>query len=129
MLIDLDGTLVDSVYQHVPTWKDALDEEGIPLSVWRVHRRIDVSGGLLINQLLRETGLKTGDERLERLCRLRAEADQRHVSAVRLLPGARGSRDTHSEACWAETPRIGLLRGAPRHQAGYGRWRECLGPL
>jgi beta-phosphoglucomutase-like phosphatase (HAD superfamily) len=35
-LFDLDGTLVDSVYQHVLAWKEALDAEGIELSVWRI---------------------------------------------------------------------------------------------
>ncbi len=30
-LFDLDGTLVDSVYQHVLAWKEALDSEGISL--------------------------------------------------------------------------------------------------
>ena len=33
-LFDLDGTLVDSVYQHVLAWREALDQEGIDLSVW-----------------------------------------------------------------------------------------------
>ncbi len=32
-LFDLDGTLVDSVYQHVLAWREALDQEGIALSV------------------------------------------------------------------------------------------------
>lgn len=31
-LFDLDGSLVDSVYQHVLAWSQALDEEGIALS-------------------------------------------------------------------------------------------------
>ncbi len=35
-LFDLDGTLIDSVYQHVLAWKEALDTEGIALSVWRI---------------------------------------------------------------------------------------------
>jgi beta-phosphoglucomutase-like phosphatase (HAD superfamily) len=52
-LFDLDGTLVDSVYQHVLAWKEALDAEGIELSVWRIHRKIGMSGGLFTNQLLR----------------------------------------------------------------------------
>ena len=56
-LFDLDGTLVDSVYQHVLAWREALDEEGIDLSVWRMHRKIGMSGGLFTNMLLRETGL------------------------------------------------------------------------
>ena len=55
-LFDLDGTLVDSVYQHVLAWKEALDAEGIELAVWRIHRKIGMSGGLFTHQLLRETG-------------------------------------------------------------------------
>ena len=55
-LFDLDGTLVDSVYQHVLAWREALEDTGIELSVWRIHRRIGMSGGLLVNALLRETG-------------------------------------------------------------------------
>jgi phosphoglycolate phosphatase-like HAD superfamily hydrolase len=41
-LFDLDGTLIDGVYQHVLAWKSSLDQEGIPLSVWRIHRKIDM---------------------------------------------------------------------------------------
>ena len=58
-LFDLDGTLVDSVYQHVLAWKQALDSEGIELSVWRIHRKIGMSGGLFANQLVRETGIRS----------------------------------------------------------------------
>jgi len=39
-LFDLDGTLIDSVYQHVIAWRAALSAIGIDLSVWRIHRRI-----------------------------------------------------------------------------------------
>ncbi|CAN7434014.1 hypothetical protein LJR225_002843 [Phenylobacterium sp. LjRoot225] len=60
-LFDLDGTLVDSVYQHVLAWKEALDREGIALPVWRIHRKIGMSGGLFTNQLFRETGQRRPD--------------------------------------------------------------------
>ena len=53
-LFDLDGTLVDSVYQHVLAWREALESAGIELSVWRIHRRIGMSGGLFVNALARE---------------------------------------------------------------------------
>lgn len=33
-VLDLDGTLVDSVYQHVMAWRKALTEVGIPVAVW-----------------------------------------------------------------------------------------------
>ena len=88
-LFDLDGTLVDSVYQHVLAWKEPLDAEGIELSVWRIHRKIGMSGGLFTNQLLRETGLAISPDRLERLRLRHAAAYRRHASDIRPLPGAR----------------------------------------
>ncbi|MFK2902696.1 HAD family hydrolase [Dyella ginsengisoli] len=90
-LFDLDGTLVDSVYQHVLAWKEALDAEGVELSVWRIHRKIGMSGGLFANMLLRETALDITEDRLERLRRRHAEAFNRHHTqgSVKPLPGAR----------------------------------------
>jgi HAD superfamily hydrolase (TIGR01509 family) len=88
-LFDLDGTLIDSVYQHVLAWKASLDAEGIPLSVWRIHRKIGMSGGLFANILLRETGFDNTPERLERL-RVRHAQEYHALSAsVQPLPGAR----------------------------------------
>jgi HAD superfamily hydrolase (TIGR01509 family) len=88
-LFDLDGTLVDSVYQHVLAWREALDAEGIDLSVWRVHRKIGMSGGLFTNMLLRETGLAFGEERIKRLQKLHSLAYARLSRDVRPLPGAK----------------------------------------
>ncbi len=88
-VFDLDGTLVDSVYQHVLAWREALEREGIALSVWRIHRRIGMSGGLLVNALLRETGLPVTRDQTERLRRSHAEAYAGLVGQVRPLPGAR----------------------------------------
>lgn len=88
-LFDLDGTLVDSVYQHVLAWKSSLDQEGIDLSVWRIHRKIGMSGGLFTNILLRETGLDVTEERLQRLREHHAEAYARLSGGIRPLPGAR----------------------------------------
>ena len=88
-LFDLDGTLVDSVYQHVLAWREALESGGIKLSVWRIHRRIGMSGGLFINALLRETGGEVSPEQVKRIQRVHAEAYARLVSQVRPLPGAR----------------------------------------
>jgi HAD superfamily hydrolase (TIGR01549 family) len=88
-LFDLDGTLVDSVYQHVLAWKHALDAEGIELSVWRIHRKIGMSGGLFTNQLLRETGLEISTERVERLRQAHAAEYRRQATQIRPLPGAR----------------------------------------
>ncbi len=88
-LFDLDGTLVDSVYQHVLAWRDALEGAGIELSVWRIHRRIGMSGGLFLNALLRETGRRMSDEETARVLRIHKESFARQVKGVRPLPGAR----------------------------------------
>ena len=88
-VFDLDGTLIDSVYQHVLAWQEALQTEGIELSVWRIHRKIGMSGGLFTNMLLRETGVEFDAARIERLQRLHAVAYRRVSSQIRPLPGAR----------------------------------------
>jgi hypothetical protein len=49
-------SLADSVYQHVRAWREALESCRIQLSVWRIHRRMGMSGGLFTAALLRETG-------------------------------------------------------------------------
>ncbi|HZI62885.1 MAG TPA: HAD family hydrolase [Pyrinomonadaceae bacterium] len=87
-LFDLDGTLVDSVYQHVLAWREALESGGIHLAVWRIHRQIGMSGGLFINALLRETGHTVSAEEAERLQQVHTEAFSRYASQVRPLPGA-----------------------------------------
>ena len=57
-LFDLDGTLIDSVYEHVLAGCEALRELGIELPTWRIYRRVGMSGGLILNALQRETGRK-----------------------------------------------------------------------
>ena len=88
-VFDLDGTLVDSVYQHVLAWQQALEAVGIELAVWRIHRRIGMSGGLFINALLRETEEGVTAEQVARIQALHAQAYTTLAPQVRPLPGAR----------------------------------------
>ncbi len=88
-LFDLDGTLIDSVYQHVLAWQEALHLEGIALSVWRIHRKIGMSGGLFTNMLLRETGGTIDHERIERLRQFHAAAYNRVSASIEPLPGTK----------------------------------------
>jgi HAD superfamily hydrolase (TIGR01549 family) len=87
-LFDLDGTLVDSVYQHVLAWREALEAGGIHLAVWRIHRQIGMSGGLFVNALAREVGRSVSVEEAERIHQVHGEAFTRYASQVRPLPGA-----------------------------------------
>lgn len=87
-LFDLDGTLVDSVYLHVLAWHEALEKAGKRLSVWRIHRRVGMSGGLLVNALVRETGGAVTHEEAALLQKWHAEAFLKFMPQVRPLPGA-----------------------------------------
>lgn len=87
-LFDLDGTLIDSVYQHVIAWRNALSGLGIDLSVWRIHRRIGMSGGLFVSALLRETGLSLTQQQIDELQHAHADAYTEQAGSVRPLPGA-----------------------------------------
>jgi HAD superfamily hydrolase (TIGR01509 family) len=87
-LFDLDGTLVDSVYNHVRAWHLALREQGMDLSVWRIHRKIGMSGGLFTAQLQRELGRPIDDATLEKLRDRHAELFREISKDVPPLPGA-----------------------------------------
>jgi HAD superfamily hydrolase (TIGR01509 family) len=102
-LFDLDGTLVDSVYQHVLAWREAMAAVGIEVAVWTIHRRIGMSGGLMANAILRETGHAVSPDEAARLQKLHAEAYARLASQVRPLPGARQLLDylTKNNVPWA----------------------------
>lgn len=87
-LFDLDGTLVDSVYNHVRAWHLALAEQGLELSVWRIHRKIGMSGGLFTAQLERELGRPIDEATKDRLRNRHAELFRELSKDVSPLPGA-----------------------------------------
>jgi HAD superfamily hydrolase (TIGR01509 family) len=96
-LFDLDGTLIDSVYQHVVAWREALAGVDINLSVWKIHRRIGMSGGLFVTALARELESNLDPETLAALPKLHEDAFLSHYDTVRPLPGARELLATLSE--------------------------------
>jgi HAD superfamily hydrolase (TIGR01509 family) len=62
-ILDIDGTLVDTNYQHAIAWYRAFRRHGIVLPVWRIHRHIGMGGDQLIAALTDErTEREQGDE-------------------------------------------------------------------
>ena len=59
-VLDVDGTLVDTNYQHVIAWYRALRNHGVIRPVWRIHRHIGMGGDHLVRAV-------AGDEVEERL--------------------------------------------------------------
>jgi len=65
VLLDADGTLVDSNYLHVDAWSRALSEVGHPVDSWRIHRCIGMGSELLVQELLGDAAPTLGDRARE----------------------------------------------------------------
>ena len=62
-VLDIDGTLVDTNYQHALAWYRAFRRHQIVLPVWRIHRHIGMGGDQLVEALTDEqTEQQLGDE-------------------------------------------------------------------
>ncbi|MCW2507021.1 MAG: family hydrolase, partial [Modestobacter sp.] len=85
-VLDVDGTLVDSNYQHALAWYRALRSLGETFPVWRLHRLIGMGG----DQLVLSLGGEELEERIGEQARKRQgeEVDQM-IGEVAPLPGAR----------------------------------------
>src|SRR5947207_15384312 len=99
-LFDLDGTLIDSVYQHVLAWREALEGEDIHLPNWYIHRRIGMSGGLIAHALFRAAGRQLDAKEITRLQQLHSQAFKKRGDTVHVPPGARRCLRTISRFAW-----------------------------
>jgi HAD superfamily hydrolase (TIGR01549 family) len=88
LILDLDGTLIDTVYAHVAAWQRAFAEAGLVLDAWRVHRRIGMSGGLFARAVVRELGRPLAATELEAVQRRHGELFREIATERRPLHGA-----------------------------------------
>jgi len=87
VLFDLDGTLIDSVYDHVITWSEALEDAGIVFAKWKIHRRVGMSGKSFVQELLREMPKKPRVN-IEHLEQQHDSEFFRVIQRLKPLPGA-----------------------------------------
>ncbi|OYN94112.1 HAD family hydrolase [Enemella evansiae] len=67
ILLDIDGTLLDSTYYHALAWQRAFAGVGIETPLWRVHRAVGMGGDLLVTEVAGEQAEEQhGDELRER---------------------------------------------------------------
>lgn len=85
VLLDIDGTLVDSNYLHVHAWAQAFADAGRPVDAWRVHRRIGMGSGRLLAELLGDDADRLADDVKQRHTRRYAALSDR----LRAFDGAR----------------------------------------
>jgi HAD superfamily hydrolase (TIGR01509 family) len=85
-LLDVDGTLVDSVYHHALAWHRALRRSDLEIPVWRVHRLIGMGGDQIVRTLFDD---EVERERGDAVREAESEEFERLIGEVRPLPGAR----------------------------------------
>jgi HAD superfamily hydrolase (TIGR01549 family) len=87
ILFDLDGTLLDTNYQHINAWSEVLLEAGIEIPLWKIHRRIGMSGKSFLQELLREIP-KHNNIDLDELERRHDKKFHKLIENIAPLPGA-----------------------------------------
>lgn len=119
LLLDVDGTLVDSTYVHVSTWARALAEAGAPVPHVEVHRRIGKDGSVLVAELLDLAGIP--DEDRDAVAETAKDLHDRYYGdasgSLRLLPGARDLVRGAKERGWITV----LSTSAPPSEFGHAR--------
>ena len=85
VLLDVDGTLVDSTYHHAVAWHRAFTRHGISVPMWRVHRTIGMGGDKLVGVVV---GDEVEEEHGDSLREAWKEEYSELIAEVEPLPGA-----------------------------------------
>jgi HAD superfamily hydrolase (TIGR01509 family) len=86
VLLDLDGTLVDSTFHHAITWQRAFAQHGLAMETWRAHRAIGMGSDQLVPDL---AGPEWAEENGEAAADTESALFREMISRVAPLPGAR----------------------------------------
>jgi len=85
VVLDVDGTLVDTNYQHAIAWHRAFRDHDFRVAVWEIHRHIGMGGDQLVESLVGEEGEeKSGDD----LRDAHSEAYSKLIGEVEAMEGA-----------------------------------------
>ncbi len=85
-ILDVDGTLVDTNYQHAIAWYRAFRQHGVVLPIWRIHRHIGMGGDQLVESL---TDAKTDEEKGDDIRSAEKALYMALIEEVEPLEGAR----------------------------------------
>ena len=85
VVLDIDGTLVDTNYQHAIAWHRALRDHGHAVQVWEIHRHIGMGGDQLVEALIGEQGEKDDGDAIREA---EGEAYSELIGEVEAMHGA-----------------------------------------
>lgn len=102
VLLDLDGTLVDSVFHHVLAWDAVLAERGFTVPLWRIHAAIGMGGDRLVPWILGTSTKELGDLVEE----LSTAEDERFVGYADRLRPCKGALALIDDLAARDVPHI-----------------------
>jgi HAD superfamily hydrolase (TIGR01509 family) len=85
VVLDVDGTLVDTNYQHAIAWHRALRDHGYVVQAWEIHRHIGMGGDQLVAALIGEEGERSDGEAIREA---EGEAYDELIGEVQAMHGA-----------------------------------------
>jgi HAD superfamily hydrolase (TIGR01549 family) len=85
VVMDIDGTLVDTNYQHAIAWHRALRGHGYAVQVWEIHRHIGMGGDQIVAALIGDEGEEAGGDAIREA---EGEAYQELIGEVQAMHGA-----------------------------------------
>jgi HAD superfamily hydrolase (TIGR01509 family) len=85
VILDVDGTLVDTNYQHAITWHRALREAGYTVQLWEIHRHIGMGGDQIVAALVGEEAERRHGDRIREV---EGEAYAELIGEVQAMDGA-----------------------------------------
>jgi len=85
VVLDVDGTLVDSVYTHVQAWLDAFLTIGTVVPAWHIHRAIGMGGDRLVAEV---AGQRVEDAMGDRIRELHDKGYESQFGSVRAFDRA-----------------------------------------
>lgn len=85
VVLDVDGTLVDTNYQHAIAWHRALRDHGYTVQLWEIHRHIGMGGDQLVAALIGEDGERADGEAIRES---EGEAYGELIGEVQVMDGA-----------------------------------------
>jgi HAD superfamily hydrolase (TIGR01509 family) len=85
IVLDIDGTLVDTNYQHAIAWHRALRDHGYAVQVWEIHRHIGMGGDQLVAALIGEEGEEADGDAIRET---EGEAYGELIGEVQVMRGA-----------------------------------------
>jgi HAD superfamily hydrolase (TIGR01549 family) len=91
IILDIDGTLVDTNYQHALAWYRAFRRHGVVLPIWRIHRAIGMGGDQLVEELAgAQVEERQGDE-------IRADEGPLYMEMIEEVEPFEGARELIGE--------------------------------